>query len=128
MLSLSNRAEPKDFCESRPPFPVSVGDFVNNSKANPLRAGRQNADFTSDLPFRLLVDSVRDYAIFLLDPEGHVLTWNAGAEFIKGYAKDEILGKHFSVFYLPEAKKRYSLCEKRERGGGEGVYFSEYLC
>jgi PAS domain S-box-containing protein len=42
---------------------------------------------------------------FLARPGGHVLTWNAGAEFIKGYAKDEILGKHFSIFYLPEAKK-----------------------
>jgi PAS domain S-box-containing protein len=78
---------------------------VDDSNVIPLRAGQQHADFTSDLPFRLLVDSVRDYAIFLLDPEGHVLTWNAGAQSIKGYAKEEILGKHFSIFYLPEAKQ-----------------------
>jgi PAS domain S-box-containing protein len=78
---------------------------VDDSKVIPPRAGQQHADFTSDLPFRLLVDNVRDYAIFLLDPEGHVLTWNAGAQSIKGYAKEEILGKHFSVFYLPEAQK-----------------------
>jgi len=78
---------------------------VDDSKAIPPRVGQQHADFTSDLPFRLLVDSVRDYAIFLLDPEGHVLTWNAGAQSIKGYAKEEILGKHFSIFYLPEAKQ-----------------------
>jgi PAS domain S-box-containing protein len=52
--------------------------------------------------FRLLVESVKDYAIFLLDPEGRVASWNAGAERIKGYRADEIIGKHFSVFYPPE--------------------------
>jgi PAS domain S-box-containing protein len=51
---------------------------------------------------RLLVDSVRDYAIFALDPAGRVLTWNAGAERLKGYAPEEIIGRHFSVFYPPE--------------------------
>ena len=53
--------------------------------------------------FRLLVETVRDYAIFVLDPDGNVLTWNPGAQAMKGYAKDEIVGKHFSKFYLPEA-------------------------
>jgi PAS domain S-box-containing protein len=48
---------------------------------------------------RLLVDSVRDYAIFALDVEGHVLSWNAGAERLKGYAPEEIIGRHFSAFY-----------------------------
>jgi PAS domain S-box-containing protein len=52
--------------------------------------------------YRLLVDSVRDYAIFALDATGHVLTWNAGAMRIKGYAPGEILGRHFSTFYTPE--------------------------
>jgi PAS domain S-box-containing protein len=56
----------------------------------------------SEERFRLLVDSVKDYAIFMLDPEGHVISWNAGAARIKGYTRDEILGQHFSVFYLPE--------------------------
>jgi PAS domain S-box-containing protein len=54
--------------------------------------------------YRLLVDSVRDYAIFALDPTGHVLSWNAGAERFKGYRQDEIIGKHFSVFYPEEDK------------------------
>lgn len=53
--------------------------------------------------YRLLVDSVRDYAIFALDPGGHVLTWNVGAMRIKGYTPAEILGRHFSDFYPPEA-------------------------
>src|SRR5207248_1829542 len=52
--------------------------------------------------FRLLVDGVRDYAIFSLDPEGNIASWNTGAQSIKGYAAAEILGRHFSVFYTPE--------------------------
>jgi PAS domain S-box-containing protein len=56
--------------------------------------------------FRLLVESVVDYAIFMLDPNGVVMTWNAGAERIKGYTAGEIIGKHFSVFYPdPEARR-----------------------
>jgi len=60
----------------------------------------------SEERFRLLVDSVRDYAIFMLDPNGHVLTWNAGAERFKGYKAAEIVGSHFSRFYPPEALAR----------------------
>src|SRR5256885_779910 len=56
--------------------------------------------------FRLLVDGVRDYAIFMLDGAGRVLTWNTGAEAIKGYAAEDILGQHFSVFYPAEAVAR----------------------
>jgi PAS domain S-box-containing protein len=52
--------------------------------------------------FRLFVEAVRDYAIFMLDPQGFVITWNRGAERIKGYAAAEILGRHFSVFYRPQ--------------------------
>ncbi len=57
----------------------------------------------SDL-YRLLVESVRDYAIFALDAEGNVLTWNAGAERFKGYKPHEIIGRHFSTFYSAEDK------------------------
>src|SRR5256885_14653783 len=53
--------------------------------------------------FRLLVDGVRDYAIFMLDGAGRVLTWNTGAERMKGYGAEEIIGKHFSCFYPEEA-------------------------
>jgi len=56
---------------------------------------------TGDL-HRLLVQSVRDYAIFALDPNGVILSWNAGAERFKGYTADEIIGKHFSIFYPRE--------------------------
>ncbi|MBV9745230.1 MAG: PAS domain S-box protein [Acidobacteriia bacterium] len=57
---------------------------------------------TSNELFRLLVHSVKDYAIFLLDPKGHVASWNEGAQRIKGYAESEIVGQHFSKFY-PQA-------------------------
>jgi PAS domain S-box-containing protein len=53
----------------------------------------------SEERFRLLVESVHDYAIFLLDPTGHVASWNAGAERIKGYRAEDIIGQHFSRFY-----------------------------
>jgi PAS domain S-box-containing protein len=56
----------------------------------------------SEERFRLLVDSVRDYAIFMLSPEGIVESWNAGAQAIKGYEASEIIGRHFSCFYTPD--------------------------
>jgi PAS domain S-box-containing protein len=56
----------------------------------------------SEERFRLLVQDVVDYGIFMLDPAGHVISWNAGAERIKGYRAGEITGRHFSVFYPPE--------------------------
>jgi PAS domain S-box-containing protein len=52
--------------------------------------------------YGLLVESVRDYAIFALDPSGHILSWNTGAELLKGYKPSEIIGRHFSTFYPPE--------------------------
>jgi PAS domain S-box-containing protein len=55
-----------------------------------------------EVAFRLLVEAVQDYAIFLLGPDGRILTWNLGAQRIKGYAADEIIGQHFSRFYTPE--------------------------
>nr|WP_325540405.1 PAS domain S-box protein [Ramlibacter sp.] len=52
---------------------------------------------------QLLIDAVTDYGIFVLDPEGHISSWNSGAQRLKGYSREEILGHHFSVFYPPEA-------------------------
>ncbi|MBW8722090.1 MAG: PAS domain S-box protein, partial [Polaromonas sp.] len=53
--------------------------------------------------FRLLVDAVQDYGIFMLDTAGNVASWNTGAQRIKQYQADEIIGRHFSTFYPPEA-------------------------
>lgn len=65
-------------------------------------ADAHTSDLQSNEGFRLLVESVRDYAIFMLDTTGHVMTWNLGAEHIKGYKASEIIGRHFSAFYLPD--------------------------
>src|ERR1035437_5985908 len=56
--------------------------------------------------FRLLVENLKDYAIVMLDPGGHVASWNAGAERFKGYRAEEIIGQHFSCFYPAEAVQR----------------------
>jgi PAS domain S-box-containing protein len=56
----------------------------------------------SEERFRLLVDQVKDYAIFILDAKGHIASWNQGARRLKGYSADEVMGKHFSTFYTPE--------------------------
>src|SRR5262249_6637677 len=70
--------------------------------------------------FRLLVEAVQDYAIFMLDPEGYVISWNAGAQRIKGYSSDEIIGRHFRVFYPDQARAikhpEYELEVARTRG------------
>ena len=74
----------------------------------------------SEERFRLLVAGVRDYAIFMLDPNGVIESWNVGAEKIKGYKADEIIGKHFSIFYpaedLDRDKPGFELKEAAELG------------
>jgi PAS domain S-box-containing protein len=79
----------------------------------------------SDDLFRLLVQSVVDYAIFMLDPRGRVASWNAGAERIKGYSADEIIGKSFSRFYTPEDRKAGVPKQVLETARREGKYEGE---
>ncbi|TCR87666.1 PAS domain-containing sensor histidine kinase [Rhizobium sp. BK376] len=67
---------------------------------NPTVAGLQQA--STEGRYRILVDAITDYAIYLLDPEGYVSSWNPGAQRFKGYSEQEILGEHFSRFYTPE--------------------------
>ncbi|MBB2792583.1 UNVERIFIED_ORG: PAS domain S-box-containing protein [Rhizobium pisi] len=66
------------------------------------RKAAENAIRQSEEQFRRLVQGVSDYAIYMLDPEGNVSSWNFGAERIKGYRPEEIIGRHFSTFYTPE--------------------------
>jgi PAS domain S-box-containing protein len=70
--------------------------------------------------FRLLVDGVKDYAIMMLDPQGRVVSWNTGAERIKGYRGDEVIGRHISLFYTPDAVESrhpdHELATAREHG------------
>ena len=75
----------------------------HNEAAETVRA-RTPLEHSEDR-FRLLVDAVQDYAIFMLDAEGHISSWNTGAQRIKGYEASEILGKHFSCFY-PEGDRQ----------------------
>ena len=90
-----------------------VVDRINDDKGKLIGFAKITRDMTAkreaeqalrdvERGFRLLVQGVTDYAIFMLDPEGRVTNWNAGAQRIKGYAPDEIIGQHFSRFYTPE--------------------------
>jgi PAS domain S-box-containing protein len=81
----------------------------------------------SDEVFRLLVDGVKDYAIFLLDTDGRVATWNQGAERIKGYKANEIIGQHFSRFYPGEAQESKWPDRELEIAAKEGRFADEGL-
>jgi PAS domain S-box-containing protein len=86
------------------PSHAAAGGTVDppGERAATLTSASRNVDVESGALHRLLVESVRDYAIFALDPEGYILTWNIGAERLKGYTPAEIVGRHFSVFYPAE--------------------------
>jgi PAS domain S-box-containing protein len=86
---------------------------------------RSSADEQRTDQLRLLVDGVLDYAIFLLDPGGHIQTWNAGARRLKGYADDEIIGKHFSIFYTEPDLARDHPAEELRIAEREGHYEEE---
>ena len=103
---------------------------IDDAGGNLLGFGCITRDFTerrlSELRYRLLVEGVIDYAIFSLDANGYVTSWNLGAERIKGYKPDEIIGKHFSTFYtdkdraagLPETVLRTAASEGHFTGEG----------
>src|SRR5579862_9563467 len=79
-------------------------------ETSPAKAARRTAAATADKVtpselLQLLIETVVDYAIFALDARGHVATWNLGAQRLKGYQADEIIGQHFSIFY-PESDLR----------------------
>lgn len=75
--------------------------------------------------FRLLVEGVTDYAIFMLDPQGIVTNWNTGAQHIKGYCADEIVGQHFSRFYTPEDRQAGVPLKALETAAREGRFTAE---
>ncbi|MFN2545847.1 MAG: PAS domain S-box protein [Myxococcales bacterium] len=79
----------------------------------------------SEERFRLMVEAVRDYAIFMLDPEGRIASWNVGAQRLKGYSADEIIGKHFSIFYPEEERRREHPQYELARAKAEGRYEEE---
>jgi PAS domain S-box-containing protein len=100
-------------------------DRRTSLEQSPSGATNRSTQFETEERFRLLVDSVKDYAIFMLDPQGHVATWNAGAARIKGYRAEEIIGKHFSTFYLPEEKAAGKCEMELEVAAREGRFEDE---
>jgi PAS domain S-box-containing protein len=80
---------------------------------------------TTEQNFRLLVDGIGDHALLMLDPSGNVVTWNPGAQRIKGWTAEEILGRHFSAFYLPEDVAAGQPERDLERAAAEGRAQSE---
>ncbi|HYX68795.1 MAG TPA: PAS domain S-box protein, partial [Terriglobales bacterium] len=84
---------------------------------------RDESDTTGEERFRLLVHAVRDYAILMLDPEGRILSWNEGAQRMKGYRAEEIIGKSYSIFFTAEdrasGRPEARLQAARERGQTE---------
>ena len=79
----------------------------------------------SEEPFKLLVQSIVDYAIYMLDPDGRVTSWNAGAERIKGFVAEEIIGQHFSMFYTEEDRKAGTPEKVLETARREGKFEGE---
>jgi len=104
------------------PIRDHAGNLVGFAKITRDLTERMKAEATlraSQEQFRLLVQGVTDYAIYLLSPEGCVSSWNAGAQRIKGYAPEEIIGKHFSRFYTEEDQKaRLPKSSRNRRAGG----------
>jgi PAS domain S-box-containing protein len=88
------------------------------------RSARAAAE-TAERRFRLLVDGVRDYALYLLDREGRVVSWNAGAERMKGYRADEVVGRHFGLFYTPEDTRRSLPAQALAAAEAEGRFETE---
>jgi PAS domain S-box-containing protein len=81
------------------------GSVTSSSRPTPPPASAAREGRDTDA-FRLLVEGTADYAIFMLNPEGVIVSWNAGAERIKGYTAEEIVGRHFSIFYTADALER----------------------
>lgn len=104
------------------------GDVVGFAKITRDMTAQRAAQMSvleSERRFRLLVEGVTDYAIYMLDPDGHITNWNAGAQHIKGYSAQEILGEHFSRFYAAEDVERGLPTKALETARKEGRYEAE---
>lgn len=102
-------------------FAVVCRDLTDRQKLEPIRANTM----PKEQHLRLMINSVRDYAIFMLDSQGNVMTWNEGAQRIKGYAASEIIGKHFSHFYTQDAKDSQHPQKELEIAKKQGRYEEE---
>jgi len=112
------------------PIRTSAGELVGFAKITRDLTEKQQAEAAikrNEEQFRLLVQSVTDYAIYMLDARGHVTSWNQGAQRIKGYAPEEIIGQHFSRFYTPEDRARGEPELALKTAAREGRYEREAL-
>ena len=108
------------------------GQADNDTMARSIRYAIERARTEEELRqseerFRLLVQGVRDYAIFMLDPNGHIESWNEAAGHIQGYQAGEILGRHFSIFYTDEDVERGHPEEQLRIAAADGRYEEEGL-
>ena len=107
------------------PLDTPEGKFVLSSVVDITERKRIEAGLReSEERFRMMVSAVQDYAIFMLDPHGQVVNWNSGAERLKGYLANEIVGKHFSIFYTPEQVDR-GAPERELRAATDGGRFED---
>jgi PAS domain S-box-containing protein len=100
-------------------------DQVALENALDQREAAENALTLSERQFRILVENVADYAIYMLDAQGRVTTWNRGAERIKGYGAKEIIGQHFSRFYTADDRRKEMPQRALETAVCEGKFHSE---
>ncbi len=100
-------------------------DFLKNLFRKQRAPDATNPHSNGEERFRLLVEGVRDYAIYLLDPQGQITSWNLGAERIKGYTAAEILGQHFSIFFPPEEVQTGKPARELEQAAAAGKYEEE---
>lgn len=121
------QSEPRDWTDSEVALVEEVGEriwtTVERARAEAARRALDDALRASEAGYRALVENVRDYAIFLLDANGIVTEWTPGAERVNGYAPNEIVGKHVTVFYAPEdvasGEPARDLAEAAEKGRAE---------
>jgi len=86
-----------------------------------------DALLNSEKRFELLVTSISDYAIYLLDPDGRIVSWNAGAQRFKGYKSDEVIGQHFSLFLTTEDQAKGTPARILDQAARDGRFESEGL-
>src|SRR5688572_15496270 len=98
---------------------------MEGSRAMNKPETRYEASLTEEGRYRLLVEAIRDYAIYMLTPQGVIASWDQGAERFKGYAADEVIGQHFSRFYTEEDRARGLPALALETAARKGTFESE---